>query len=526
MRLLIVDDEYVSIQAITCLLNWEKIGFSSVMSASVTRQAKEIFEQYEVDLMLCDIEMPQGNGIELLSWVRDNYPKTECIFLTCHANFQYAQKAIELGSLDYLLKPITAERLEVAVKQAIKKISFVKQAEAHNQSGLLWDKHKHYIIERFWLDLFERKIISTPSEIGQAANSRNIDSYDGLKFIPILVNIKKWHEKMEENEETRMEFAIKNIAKDKIIRGEKNGLIIEIKKGKYIGIINQNDEDKDNDILKRDCENFINECLKYFLCDICCYIGKACFIHQMLDEVATLFDKDKHNVAFFNDVFLPKSRFDDHGEPKVPDMNLWVPILNNGLKDKLKCEVSTYLDNLVKENKANRDVLTRFQQDLLQMLYEYLRQNNIQAHKLFSDIRSEELFQEGTSSIRNMKVWVEYVIDKSCYFIDSVKESQSVLDKVKQYIAMHINDEISRENLAQYVFLNADYLTRMFRKSTGITLTEYILSERVKIAKELLLTTKLSISAIAAQVGYQNSGHFTRAFKKEVHVSPSEFRNR
>ena len=72
---------------------------------------------HDVDIMLCDIEMPGENGIELLRWVRQEHMDVECIFLTCHANFSYAQDAVKLDCMDYVLIPVRYEEIAESVRK-------------------------------------------------------------------------------------------------------------------------------------------------------------------------------------------------------------------------------------------------------------------------------------------------------------------------------------------------------------------------------------------------------------------------
>lgn len=74
------------------------------------------------------------------------------------------------------------------------------------------------------------------------------------------------------------------------------------------------------------------------------------------------------------------------------------------------------------------------------------------------------------------------------------------------------------------MYLNPEYLSRLFKKEMGIGLNEYLVQERMKIAESLLRNTSFSISIIASKVGYVNFSHFARAFKKEFGVSPTEYR--
>ena len=83
MNILIVDDEIRAVQALVRRMPWKEYGFEDPFTAYSMAQAKDVFSTCHVDLMLSDIEMPQGSGLELFEWVKSFYPKTECIFVTC-----------------------------------------------------------------------------------------------------------------------------------------------------------------------------------------------------------------------------------------------------------------------------------------------------------------------------------------------------------------------------------------------------------------------------------------------------------
>lgn len=71
-NMIIIDDEYYALKASKSAVSWEKIGINKVFTALNLniRQAKEKFNNHPIQIMICDIEMPQGNGLELLEWVR------------------------------------------------------------------------------------------------------------------------------------------------------------------------------------------------------------------------------------------------------------------------------------------------------------------------------------------------------------------------------------------------------------------------------------------------------------------------
>ena len=86
-------------------------------------------------------------------------------------------------------------------------------------------------------------------------------------------------------------------------------------------------------------------------------------------------------------------------------------------------------------------------------------------------------------------------------------------------------NELRREELAEAVHLNPDYMARLFKKETGMNLKDYIIQQKMQEAQSLLCTTNLPISLIAAKVGYTNFGHFSTSYKKFYHKTPQEERS-
>ena len=84
--------------------------------------------------------------------------------------------------------------------------------------------------------------------------------------------------------------------------------------------------------------------------------------------------------------------------------------------------------------------------------------------------------------------------------------------------------ELSREELAKQVYMSPDYLTKLFRKETGMSLSDYIIQKRISIAKQLLATTGLSMVEISRRTGFSYSSYFTRIFKKKTGMTPQQYR--
>ena len=133
ISVLIVDDDKLVVDKLVEGVNWTQLGIGTVLTAYNIRQAMEILNEVSVDILLSDIEMPQGSGLELLEWVRNKEIPVECIFLSSYAYFAYAQKAINLKSREYMLKPVSNRELEEALRSIVEVISKKREVQAEGQ---------------------------------------------------------------------------------------------------------------------------------------------------------------------------------------------------------------------------------------------------------------------------------------------------------------------------------------------------------------------------------------------------------
>lgn len=101
----------------------------------------------------------------------------------------------------------------------------------------------------------------------------------------------------------------------------------------------------------------------------------------------------------------------------------------------------------------------------------------------------------------------------------------AVVARVSRYIAGHLEEDLSLVRLADMVYFNPSYLSRVFKQITGQNVIERINGARVARARELLVDTRLKIKDIAQKVGYDSPSYFTQFFKRETGMSPQEFRD-
>ncbi|KRF19239.1 response regulator transcription factor [Paenibacillus sp. Soil787] len=424
-NLLVVDDELYAVKGITQGIDWSEMDISKVFEAFDAEEAKERFALSAIDIVICDIEMPSCNGLELLEWIKEHYPQTETIFVTGHADFNYARRAIHLDSFAYLLKPVDYEELKAAVSRVVQKLIIDRTYKKYSS---LFESQKPLMEERFWQEFFANRIASE-TQFEQLITKYQMNISSQFSILPILISVELWQKELTVREEEILEYALRNAASELIVKGDQ-GCVIQDRRGHNIIILYEKQgESMDVEELTRRCESYLSACNQYFYCNLSCYVGTVSTFPNLLKTYVSLLEMERSNVTQSNKV--------------LAQFNQW----------------------------------------------------------------SQRIVTLGTDIIQ--------VEDR---------EQASVIQKIYDYIDEHLQDELSREQIAEYVHFNSAYLSRLFRKETNTSLTDYILEKRMHKAKLLLVSTNIKISDISSLVGYGDIPHFTKMFKRYVGLTPQEFR--
>lgn len=123
-RVLVVDDDDIILDSLSEFLEME--GYAAVRASSF-KAALKILAEGGVDLILSDINMPGGNGFELLHVLRKRFPETVTIMMTGYGTIESAVEAIKMGAFDYLTKPIVDDELKVCVERAIAQQAILRE---------------------------------------------------------------------------------------------------------------------------------------------------------------------------------------------------------------------------------------------------------------------------------------------------------------------------------------------------------------------------------------------------------------
>lgn len=427
MIVLIVDDQTNVVSGLISGINWERLQAEKILKAYNAFEAKALLQSQAVDVMLCDIEMPEEDGISLLRWLRKMNINTECIFLTSHADFIYAKEAIQLGGFDYIVQPARYEDIESSIIRAQKKIAADRRKQELSSYGQMFYEKKGLIIASILKDWLAGEKAEYKMVLNDL-NKLNVGICFNTELYLVMFHILRRNPDAKPWPEQLMMASINNILSELFEHYGQSVLLSELSSDNYAFILySRNNQLMDEEGLVRQLERFIQIYIRFFHCSISCYTG-----HRVFPE-------------------------------EIP------------LKAKM----------LVKQREENAGL----------------------SYKVFFEAQGGE--ESGKFEPRNA----------------AAMDTRNQIDKVIQYIHNNIEKDIRRNEIAEVVFLNPDYLSRLFKKEVGKSLKEYIMQCKMKEAQSLLKTTNLPISMIAVKVGYTNFSHFSQVYKKILGVTPAEDRN-
>lgn len=532
MQLLIVDDEQFAVEGLLYCCDWLEQGIEEIHTANSAGEARRILQDERIDVLICDIEMPDEDGLSLVGWVKEHSPWTESLFLTCHSEFSYAKKAINLGSFDYLLKPVDKDELLSAVSGMILAIREKEEIQSNNEMYLkylnLWKKEQPKRVERFWHDLLSRRIITFGDFLERELMDAGLELEVHDRVLPILISIEAWSKPFSPRDQEIMEYAVKKAAEDFFLetyQGEvvtdKGGVLFVLLYAKGTG-----EGEKENlriQDLTAIGNRFIKACEHFLYSTVTCYVGLYKPLQELPGMCKSLKEMERDNIHQTQSVLF-----------YVPQVQMSVsPVSDNIQLDELvSCMLNGNRESAVRfihHLVARLDVRKGFQgrhldalhQDTLQIIYHFLQVKGINAGSI------ETFMNWSTARIRSLlqyKHWAEGMVSVVMEAAFEQEEKGGVIERAIRYIHRHVEKELSRESVADYVGLNPAYLSRLFKKETGQNLIDFLISVKMNRARELLDTTDMTVSSVAQQVGYSNFSHFTKMFRKQFDVNPHEYR--
>lgn len=190
MKVLIVDDESYMIDYIKTLVDWNKYGFDTVLTATGGSLARDMLGRYKPELLITDIRMPKISGLDLSAFIDKNQYSTKVIIISGYSDFEYAKQAVRYGVSEYLVKPVLKDNFEETLKRILQKYFESAPEETADRNNFLQDKKdvvvyvEKYICENCESDLSLETLgtivhlhPSYLSKIFKEVSGNNISSY-------------------------------------------------------------------------------------------------------------------------------------------------------------------------------------------------------------------------------------------------------------------------------------------------------------------------------------------------------------
>lgn len=525
MNVLLVDDDRFVIAALEKRIDWNTLNITSVYTASNVTQAQTIMIQTKINICVCDIEMPGKSGLDLLSWVRENNMDTLFIFLTSYADFNYAQKAISLSSMDYLLKPIDFSKLSQILEKAtdkVKKNANLSRTQAESEH---WTTNYQAVTDLFWKDLFLNPTMKDTTVLGHKLAQKALPYVPTDLFLPILFRIYPTTKIQQELGNSMVDFSFRNIALETL----QNSCIMQeslvtIQHFEYLLIIgNIHFSEVQKPLF--DCLDILFQNISRFLnCDVSCCISEEIPMFRLPNILAELRTMRENNLSQTNTPLLLSNYVPKEVRYIPPSLDILQTFIEQrNLSAALK-NLKGYLNQLSSKKQINKEILLRLRLDIEQIVFSFLQKNGIEAHILFGTNETNLLITRSIESSTYMEQYLTYLITKALDYSSFIKEEDSVIDLILDYIHQHYTEDITRTTLSNLVYLNPDYMARLFKKQTGKSIVNYITEYRIEKAKELLDSPDIPIGIVASKVGYGNYSYFSKLFKDVTGYTPNEYR--
>lgn len=143
---------------------------------------------------------------------------------------------------------------------------------------------------------------------------------------------------------------------------------------------------------------------------------------------------------------------------------------------------------------------------------------------ILKPVDPQDLNNALASAVSQLEEEKKQVSDKSDE-LPKATVSNKVIYEVISYIDQNYLSNISLSDLAERFYLSKEHLSRLFKKETGQNLFTYIMDLKLKESKRLLKTTDMTLDDIAYHLGFSNGNYFSKVFKKNCDMSPSEYRS-
>ena len=526
IKILIVDDELLVRVGLKSTLNWEEHGFLLVGEAKNAKEAIEIFDKHNPEILLTDISMPGLNGLELIHLLREKNPNLQSIILTHYEDFHYAREAVSLGVRDYIVKSnLTPERLLKVLKDAevqIRKLPENRDPYFGDSTPVRRDNPEKALSSLLFREGRVQGAIEALSD--SIKHDLPMDSYQ-MALVSLNLNL---NENFQLN--TRQKEMIEDVS-SQVLMECPYPAIHTVYRNEIVFLFNfdslVNSSGLDDKITKYMNQIKLNlkKYLNYYLMIGISRLSRNIYDCQELYIEARTACKQAFFKSNHISVYRKESekQFTSH---QLPEQNLLFPLIKSNRKQELMQYIGDFIhqaseledfDYLKKVFDTFLDQAALFLEEIQIHSEDEILANRLNKNDFYSlfDIEAVRMHIVNLyntildSSIENIPVQNSYIVRKSIDYIDS-----------------HFNENISLNNLARNAEVSRSYLSFLFKQELGLNFSHYLTQTRIRNAKDMLIHSNMKIYEIADKVGFDSPYYFSKVFKETTGETCKEFRNR
>ena len=472
-RVLIVEDiPSVRAHIVQLLQEYHSPDYFLAGAVGNGEQAKAILDQEPIDLLLTDVFMPKMSGLELTEYGLVKWPRMKVVIISAYDHFEYVHTAMKLRAFDYLLKPIAKQeffRVLDSVLQLLKDDdrSRNRLQRAEQSSRLEW------IITHEDADESKEQegIKGTMTLIMCPAETASSPAMNTLLADPSVLS----HCRIEPLRRTVV--VTKNPCPENLLAAIK--------------------EQSDN-----------------------CFIASA----AIGESVRSAWQQAGHllRVRFLDSSISPEKRMEKQyltsRELLLIKVGLQMdqPERINGIIRQTFAQISA------DKHRAYRSIWNCFHA-FQQVLISFATAKHMEKALVSFPYREVSL-----SSVLNLEeaehiihVQFNYLLEEMRPFMQS---ETGIAPLILAYMKENLSEEIRLRDVASILYMNEDYVGRLFHKETGTSFMACLVDLRMEKAKQLLLETDIKITDIASQVGYNSLSNFIQTFRKHFGETPSNIR--
>jgi two-component system response regulator YesN len=522
VKIIVVEDEVDILKGIQEVIEHSQLPFEQVFAVHTAEEALTLIEQYRPEIILTDILLPEMTGLDMLESVKAFGYRPKVIVISSYNNFMYAQRSIQLGAIDYILKPVHKEELaeKIGVIYDMVQRELISQDQIKNQTAYA-RLGTEALQEKFVLGLCMQKT-ALQEHIHHRLQVWNLQWLETHSYVLISLSINKEEVRGKEDKDINLDlFAIGNIAEEILKSYQPSVMIRSIHHDWVILIAWEGELSVAQDIHER--------VLKYQKINPAIGISERKHSFQAISEayeqarkalkVALL--NSSQRIVSYSEI---TDRIDHEDDGLV---STWVA---EGVLESDAEAVNQWLEETVHRFMLDRDVSKTG--DLSIKCFEWILEvHSCLAEKVDMEISHFplELWEkaERCPTVDDLKLLLQdHLSDLMKLVADQQHPSlpNFMIDKVKRIINDKYGEAITLQSVADELSIHPVSLSKVFKKEMGQNFLDYLTEVRIEKAKNLLRNSNLKIYEIAEKIGYQEIQYFGKLFKKRVNMTPKEFR--